>query len=64
MAVTKAYLAQEVAEECGFPKGEAQEIVGKLLENVKATLVGREDVMISWMAAHWHSDPFTGPVDN
>ncbi len=47
MALTKADLAQKVADECGFLKGEAQEIVEKLLETIKASLVAGEDVMIS-----------------
>ena len=47
MALTKADLAQKVAEECGFLRGEAQEIVEKILETMKATLIAGEDVMIS-----------------
>lgn len=47
MALTKADLAQKVADECGFLKGEAQEIVDKVLETMKATLIAGEDVMIS-----------------
>ncbi len=47
MALTKADLAQKVADECGFLKGEAQEIVEKLLETMKASLAAGEDVMIS-----------------
>jgi integration host factor subunit alpha len=47
MALAKADIAQKIANDCGFLKGEAQEIVDKLLETVKATLVAGEDVMIS-----------------
>jgi integration host factor subunit alpha len=47
MALTKADLAQKVAENCGFLKGEATEIVERLLEIIKKRLVAGEDVMIS-----------------
>ena len=47
MTLTKADLAQKVADDCGFMKGEAQEIVEKLLEIMKARLAEGEDVMIS-----------------
>jgi integration host factor subunit alpha len=40
-------LAQKVANDCGFMKGEAQEIVEKLLGIVKDKLIEGEDVMIS-----------------
>jgi integration host factor subunit alpha len=42
-----AALAQKVANDCGFMKGEATEIVEKLLEIIKASLVKGEDVMVS-----------------
>ena len=47
MSFTKADLAQKVADDCGFMKGEAQEIVEKLLAIVKDKLIEGEDVMIS-----------------
>jgi integration host factor subunit alpha len=47
MTITKADLAQKIANDCGFLKGEASEIVEKLLEIMKASLVAGEDVMIS-----------------
>jgi integration host factor subunit alpha len=47
MTVTKADLAQKVAENCGFLKGEAQEIVEKLLEIMKASLIAGKGVVIS-----------------
>jgi integration host factor subunit alpha len=47
MTITKADTAQKVANDCGFMKGEATEIVEKLLEIIKARLVAGEDVMIS-----------------
>ncbi len=47
MTITKTDLAQKVADDCGFMKGEAQEIVERLLEIIKARLVAGEDVMIA-----------------
>lgn len=47
MSFTKADLAQKVADDCGFMRGEAAEIVEKLLEIMKASLIAGEDVMIS-----------------
>ncbi len=47
MTLTKADLAQKVADDCGFMKGEASEIVEKILEIIKSRLVAGEDVMIS-----------------
>ena len=47
MTLTKADLAQRVAENCGFLKGEATEIVEKLLNMIKSRLTVGEDVMIS-----------------
>lgn len=47
MSFTKADLAQKVADDCGFMRGEAAEIVENLLEIIKASLIAGEDVMIS-----------------
>jgi len=47
MTLTKADLAQKVADDCGFMKHEAQELVEKLLEIVKDRLVSGEEVMVS-----------------
>jgi len=47
MALTKAAIAQKVADECGFMKGEASEIVEKMLDLIKSRLIAGEDVMIS-----------------
>jgi integration host factor subunit alpha len=47
MTLTKADLAKKVADDCGFMKGEAQEIVDKLLDVIKSSLISGEDVMIS-----------------
>jgi hypothetical protein len=38
MTITKADLAQKVADDCGFMKGEAQEIVEKLLGIIEERL--------------------------
>jgi integration host factor subunit alpha len=47
MTLTKADVAQKVADDCGFMKGEAAEIVEKLLDIIKDSLVRGEEVMIS-----------------
>ncbi len=35
MTLTKANIAQKIADDCGFMKGEASEIIEKLLEIMK-----------------------------
>jgi integration host factor subunit alpha len=47
MTFTKAHIAQKIADDCGFMKGEAVEIFEKMLDIMKARLVAGEDVMIS-----------------
>jgi integration host factor subunit alpha len=47
MALTKADIATKIADDCGFMKGEAAEIVEKILDIVKDCLRQGEDVMIS-----------------
>jgi integration host factor subunit alpha len=47
MTLTKADLAQKIAGDCGFMKGEATEVLEKLLGIMKASLIAGEDVMIS-----------------
>jgi integration host factor subunit alpha len=47
MTLTKADIAQKVADDCGFLKGEAMEVLEKLLETIKGQLIAGEDVMIS-----------------
>ena len=47
MTLTKSDIAKKVADDCGFMKGEAVEIVGKLLEIIKTKLIAGEDVMVS-----------------
>jgi integration host factor subunit alpha len=47
MTMTKADIAQKIANDCGFMKGEAAEILEKLLDVMKNCLIVGEDVMIS-----------------
>jgi integration host factor subunit alpha len=47
MTFTKAHIAKKIADDCGFMKGEAIEILEKLIEIMKARLAAGEDVMIS-----------------
>ena len=66
MTLTKADIAKKIADDCGFMKGEATEIVEKLLDIIKQRLI--EDVMISgfgkWTVKAKHSrrgrNPQTG----
>ena len=47
MTLTKAGISQRIADDCGFMKGEAAEVLEKLLEIIKNRLASGEDVMIS-----------------
>ncbi len=47
MALTKADIAQKIADDCGFMKGEAAELLEKLIDIMKKSLVSGEDVLIS-----------------
>jgi len=47
MTLTKADISQKVANDCGFMKGEAAEVLEKLLDIMKKRLIAGEDVMIS-----------------
>ncbi|MGO8881141.1 MAG: integration host factor subunit alpha [Desulfomonilaceae bacterium] len=47
MTVTKADIATKIADDCGFLKGEALEIVDKILDIIKNSLIQGEDVLIS-----------------
>ena len=53
MTLTKVQIAQKVADDCGFMKGEASEIIEKLLEIMKNHLASGDDVMISGFGK-WH----------
>jgi integration host factor subunit alpha len=47
MTLTKADIAQKIANDCGFMRNEAAEVLGKLLDIMKTKLISGEDVMIS-----------------
>jgi integration host factor subunit alpha len=47
LTLTKADIAQKIADDCGFMKGEASEIIERLLDVMKSRLIAGEDVMIS-----------------
>jgi integration host factor subunit alpha len=47
MTLPKADIAQKIANDCGFMKGEAAEILEKLLDVMKSRLIAGEDFMIS-----------------
>ncbi|MGO9121847.1 MAG: integration host factor subunit alpha [Desulfomonilaceae bacterium] len=53
MTLTKADISQKVANDCGFMKGEASEIIEKMLEIMKSKLIAGEDIMISGFGK-WH----------
>ena len=53
MTLTKADIAQKIADDCGFLKGEATEIFENLLAIMKKRLIAGEDVMISRFGK-WH----------
>jgi len=47
MTLTKAQLAEIIAEQNGFAKNKSIEIVENLLDIIKQTLAGGEDVLVS-----------------
>ena len=47
MTLTKAHIAKRIADDCGFMKHEALEVVEKLVEIMKRHLIAGEEVMIS-----------------
>ena len=47
MTLTKAHIAQKIADDCGFMKGEATELVEKLLHIMKKKLISGDDIVIS-----------------
>jgi integration host factor subunit alpha len=68
MTLIKVDIVQKIASDCGFTKGEATEILEKLLDIMKKRLVAGEAVMISsfgkWTVKSKHSrrgrNPKTG----
>ena len=53
MTVKKIHIAQKIADDCGFLKGEAAEVLEKFLDIMKKRLVAGEDIMISGFGK-WH----------
>jgi integration host factor subunit alpha len=53
MTLTKADITQKIANDCGFMKGEAAEILEQLLGIMKKRLIAGEDLMISGFGK-WH----------
>jgi integration host factor subunit alpha len=47
MTLTKADIAQKIADDCGFMRNEAAEVLEKLLDIMKESLISGEDVLIS-----------------
>jgi integration host factor subunit alpha len=47
MTLTKADIAQKIADDAGFMKHEAAEVLEKLLDIIKKRLMARESVKIS-----------------
>jgi integration host factor subunit alpha len=70
MTFNKALIAKKIADDCGFMKGEAVEILEKLLKIMKARLAAGENVMISgfgkWSVKSKHArrgrNPKTGKL--
>ena len=65
MTFTKALIAKKIADDCGFMKGEAEEIFEKMLEIMKAKLVAGEDLMMSgfgkWSVKSKHAGKVRNP---
>ncbi len=53
MTLTKANIAKNIANDCGFMRGEAAEILEKLLEVMKKKLITGEEILISGFGK-WH----------
>ena len=47
MTLRKDHLAKKIADDCEFMRGEASELVEKVLDLIKQRLISGEDVMIS-----------------
>ena len=61
MAVKKIHIAQKIADDCGFMKGEAAEVLEKFLDIMKKRLIAGEEIMISgfgkWTVKSKHARP-------
>ena len=53
MTLQKIHIAQKIADDCGFMKKEAIEVLEKLLEIMKKKLIAGEDIMVSGFGK-WH----------
>src|SRR5271157_4057109 len=47
MTLKKIHIAQKIADDCGFMKGEASELIEKLLDIMKKKLIAGDDIVIS-----------------
>lgn len=53
MVLTKARISQKMANDCGFMKGEAAELLEKFLDIMKKNIIAGEDIRISGFGK-WH----------
>ena len=53
MTLTKANIAQRIADDCGFMEGDAAEVLEKLIDIMKKLLATAEEIMISSFEK-WH----------
>ena len=65
MTLTKARIYQKIADDCGFMKKEAIEVLEKLLDIMKNQLASGEDLMIygfgKWNVRSKHARPGRNP---
>jgi integration host factor subunit alpha len=65
MTLTKIHISQKIADDCGFMKKEAIEVLEKLLDIMKNRLASGEDLMISgfgkWNVKSKHARPGRSP---
>lgn len=50
MSLTKAWIAETIAEQNGFGKNKSIEVVESLIEIIKQTLQGGDDLLIAALA--------------
>jgi len=60
MTLTKAQLTGSIHKGLGMPKSRSSELVGSLLEIIKATLANGEDILISGFGKFCVNDKMTG----
>ncbi len=65
MTLTKTDIAQKIADDCGFLKGEATEVLEKLLHIMKRRLIAGDNIVISgfgkWNVRSKHARPGMNP---